>query len=506
MERKRGNITVMKPTNGETVKPLSKEQFQTFSELTRRILLASQLGVDTYDGNRDIYQALGYPSQATLTYQNYWGRYLRHDIAKAIIDRPVKASWKGEISIIENIKEVETPFEKAWSEIYDRLKLKSIFIRADRLTGLGHYSAIFLGLDDVTSAEGLKNPVSPQGTKKLLYVKPLSEQSAEISTFEENTKSDRFGLPLIYNVKITSGENQKTVPVHYSRVVHLVEDLMEDEVYGTPRLQAVYNRLIDLEKLIGGDAEMFWRGARPGYTGEVQPDYQMTDTQFNELKEQIDEFENNLRRVLINEGVKYDALAQQIADPINHVDVQMQMISAVTGIPKRILTGSERGELSSAQDKQEWITYVTSRREEQNEPMILRPFIDKCIGIGVLPKPTTPYIIRWDKMFSLTDEEKVNMGKNRALTMKEFAMSSIEEYIPLDLFLKDFLNFDEVQVEEIINNRKRAIKEEEELTKDEEEIIGGFPGNGTSGTTGNQDKRQNPNPVSGVHRIKQVEK
>lgn len=455
---------------------------RVFSDLVARIRLASQLGLDTYEGERDVYRALGYPKE--LVWANYWNRYKRHDIAKAVIDRPVKASWKGNIQVIETVKKQETPFEKAWTEIYDTLKLKSIFIRADKLTGIGRYSVLFLGLSDAKTKEDFAKPVTKSGVK-LIYVKALSENAATISEFETNTANARYGLPLFYNIQIKSGTTNDSVRVHYTRIVHLVEDLLEDEIYGTPRLEAIYNRLIDLEKEIGGDAEMFWRGARPGYTGEVDPNFTMTAEMQTALKEQIDEYENNLRRILVNEGVKYQALTQEIADPINHVDIQIQMISAVTGIPKRILVGSERGELSSAQDKQEWISYVTSRREEQNEPMILRPFIDKCIEIGVLPKPKTPYIVKWDKLFSLSDTEKVEMGKNRALAMKEYAMAGIEDYVPYDLFCEFYLNFDEVQIETLVNARKRAVKEEEELKPEEEEFIQQNPFGGNGGFSNN---------------------
>jgi hypothetical protein len=443
--------------------------FSALSEITTRLKLSSQFGKDTYSGNRDIYEALGYPT--SLTFDNYWSRYLRHDIAKAIIDRPVKASWKGPIEVIETILQKESAFEKAWIELFDRLKLKSVFIRADKLTGIGRYSVIFLGLNDTGSVESLRNPVSKKEGLKLLYVKPLSENTAKVDTYEADPKSERYGLPLTYNINLTTGDKKSVIVVHYSRVVHLIEELVEDEVFGTPRLQAVYNRLVDMEKLIGGDAEMFWRGARPGYTGEVQPDYQMTDEMFNSLREQIDEFENNLRRVLINEGVSYKAFEQQIADPTGHVEVQMQMISAVTGIPKRILTGSERGELSSAQDKLEWLSYVTSRREEQNEPMILRPFIDKCIEIGVLPEPASPYRIVWDKLFSLSDKEKVEIGRLRAEAIKSYATSSSQDLFPLDLFCKLFLSLDETQIEEILSRRKEGFDEEEEIMPDEKELL-----------------------------------
>jgi uncharacterized protein len=460
----------MEATKEDTKKTNGKNILQVFTELAGRIQLATKLGVDTYGGDRDIYNALGYPK--TMTYTDYWTRYIRQDIAKAVIDRPVKASWKGHIEVIETIKKSETPFEKKWVEIFDGLQLKSTFIRADKLTGIGRYSVLFLGLNDAANIEGFKNPVRKTGSLKLLYVKPISEKNATIAEFEKNPNNERFGLPKLYNIDTTDGVNSQTIVVHYSRIVHLVEDLGENEVFGTPRLQAVYNRLIDLEKIVGGDAEMFWRGARPGYTGEVDPDYQMSDAAYNDLQDQIAEFENNLRRVLINQGVKYNALAQQIADPLPHIDGQIQMISSVTGIPKRILIGSERGELSSAQDKQEWISYVTSRREEQNEPMILRPFIDKCIEIGVLPKPSNPYIIVWDKLFSLSDAEKVEMGKNRSETVKNYTMNSLAlEIIPTDVFAKHFLAFDETQVAELMDKVDEEIIKEKAFTEEEATVI-----------------------------------
>ncbi len=234
----------------------------------------------------------------------------------------------------------------------------------------------------------------------------------------------------------------------------------------------MFNRLIDLEKLVGGDAEMFWRGARPGYTGTVSENYNMSKEALADLQNQIDEFEHHLRRVLINEGVTYDALAQQIADPKNHVDVQIQMISAVTGIPKRILVGSERGELSSAQDKQEWISYVSARREEQNEPMILRPFIDKCIELKILPAPVDSYYIVWDKLFSLSDKEKVDVGKIRAEAIKAFTTNPVAmEFFPMRVFLEYVLGMDDAQIEEVMQAQIEEHGEEVVMSEIEDEIL-----------------------------------
>lgn len=446
------------------------------STLLNRISLGTQMGTQSYGGDRNITTALGYVEN--LTFEHYLARYFRQDIAKAIIDRPVKASWKGDIEVIETTKSKTTKFEKEWRKLYIKLKLKSIFMRADKLTGLGSYSVLLLGLNDIKTEKGFENKVKKGA--KLIYVKPFSEKSAVIDKWDEDQRSPRFGKPLYYKIsvssqgltslstsRIKSQTYSNDLIVHYSRVVHLTEDILEDEVFGIPRLQVVFNRLMDLEKLIGGDAEMFWRGARPGYTGNVKQDYEMTPDMLEDLNDQIKEFEHNLKRVLVNEGVDYKSLEQQIADPESHVNVQIQMISAVTGIPKRILVGSERGELSSAQDKQEWISYVTARREEQNEPGILRPFIDHLLEYEIIPKhKSEDYVIVWDKLFSLSDSEKVILGKNRAIALKEYSTNPAAQYMfPMPIFMKYYLGMDDNQISEIeeynLENREKELTIEE---------------------------------------------
>jgi uncharacterized protein len=459
--------TIQKKADTANISPTS---LAVMSTLLNRIALGSKVGTQSYGGDRNIYAALGYPE--SLTFDNFLGRYFRQDMAKAIIDRPVKASWKGDITVLENTKTKKTKFEKQWNELYTKLKLKSIFVRADKLTGLGRYSVLLLGLNDVTSNVGFRNKV--RKGSKLVYVKPFSEESATIEELENDQRNKRYGLPKYYKIRLkneklsSSSTRGKTkmaatfddsIIVHYSRVIHITEDILEDEIYGLPSLEVVFNRLLDLEKLVGGDAEMFWRGARPGYTGSVKPDYEMTPEMLADLQDQIKEFEHNLKRVLVNEGIDYKSLEQQIADPSAHVDVQVQMISAVKGIPKRILIGSERGELSSAQDKQEWDSYVASRREEVNEPCILRPFIDHMIEYKIIEAPkNNDYIIIWDKLFSLSDKEKVDLGKNRAVALKEYSTNPAAQYmIPYDMFLKFLLGLDDNQISTIVEHRKELI-------------------------------------------------
>jgi len=391
---------------------------QLLGNMVARAMIASGLGYQ-YGTDRDLYQALGYKTE--LQFEDYYNRYKRHDIAKAIIDRPVKASWQGQLELIESNQADETKFEKEWKRLNLKLGLKPKLMRVDRLTGIGEYGVLLLGLDDAKSPSDLVNPVKP-GTRKLVYIRPFGQKNAIIDSYEDTPTNERYGMPKIYKMQtVDLNNNQGTeVKVHYSRIINIVDDPLESEIIGTPRLEVVFNRLMDLDKIVGGDAEMFWRGARPGYQGVVDKDFSMTQATKDALKDELDEMEHNLRRYFVNQGVEMKALAQQIADPSKHFDIAIQCISAVTGIPKRVLTGSERGELASSEDRDEWLTYVQNRREEHVEPRIVRPFVDRLIELGILPEPEESYMIDWADLFSLSEKQRVEIGKSRATALREY--------------------------------------------------------------------------------------
>jgi len=482
----------MERTKKGNLKTLSSADIQTLSSmLVTRANLAAALG-QQYGGDRDIYQALGYPT--ILEYVDYTTRYTRQDIAKAIIDRPVKATWQGDLEVIETLDAEKTTFEKEWQQLDWDLGLKTVLSKVDRLSGLGRYGVLFLGLDDVSNNEGFAKPVK-SGKRQLKYIKPLGEGNAKISTYEENPTNARYGMPLLYDVEVMDAPSKvsKQIKVHYTRMIHLIDDGLQSEVYGIPRLEAVFNRLMDLEKLVGGDAEMFWRGARPGYQGKLDENYQMTDAARAILQDQVDEYENNLRRIFVNEGMDLKALETQISDPKNHVDIQLQMISAVTGIPKRILTGSERGELSSGQDANEWKTYVQARREDHAEPNIIRPFIERLIELKILTNPKDGYYrIKWLDLFSISEKERVEIGKARANALREYTYNPMaEEIIPPAAFLEFFLGLSAGQIELIGKMRDEGLTEEEkERMREIKEILNPapIPKEGTEGTEGKNDE------------------
>ncbi|TSA08020.1 MAG: DUF1073 domain-containing protein [Deltaproteobacteria bacterium] len=438
-------------------------ELQTLSVIVARAKLAGQMGLQ-YGGDRDLYQALGY--KLTLTYQDYYDQYSRQDIAAAVIDRPVDATWRGGFELLESDDNNETDLEKAFYELYDKLALHPKFSRLDKLTGIGQYGLLLLGLSDVRTSQDFAMPVNGPALK-LLWVKPFGEGSALTNVIEYVTDSsdERYGQPLFYTItvsNVSTGTSQE-IKVHHSRVIHVADGLLESEIEGTPRLKVVFNRLMDLEKLVGASAEMFWRGARPGYQGKVDKETFLSEATKLGLQAQIDEYEHDLRRMILNEGITWDTLASQVSDPEKHVLVQLQMISAVTGIPLRILLGSEIGQLASTQDRDNWLSLVIGRRTEFAEPTIIRPFVDRCIEYGVLPAPAKDYSIQWQDLWSQSDKDKADIANTLSLALKNYATAgpTVESVLPPASFLREIMKFDDEQIALIEEEKKAAMAEEQ---------------------------------------------
>ena len=428
-----------------------------------------ELGVQ-YEGRRRLYDALSYPQ--VVTFEDMYDRYLRQDIAHAIVSRPVSATWAGDLDIFETQEEDDTELEKAWHELSNSLLIKTELSRVDTLACLGKFALLFLGFDDVSSPQGYATPVSKSKKRKLLYVRPFGYNVVRIKLLETDMTSPRYGMPTLYEVSPSlsaevQGEqlvSENPILVHWTRVIHVCLNNIASNYLGTPILEAPYNRLVDLEKLVGGSAEMFWRGARPGYQGVVKDEFILGEDAKEKIQRQLDEYESDLRRFLVINGVEMSALETQVADPQTHIQAQIQMISAVTSIPSRILSGSERGELASTQDRDSWFDFIGARRSEYAEPKIMRPLIDRLIEFGALPPPKSEsdgYRIQWPALYRIPEKEKAEMGRTRATATQQYATSPFAtSIIPLKAFYKYILGLSDDDIEYIEKVSRTELEDE----------------------------------------------
>jgi hypothetical protein len=370
------------------------------SDLLSRARLANLVG-KTFGGKRDLYEALGYAR--VLTAEDSRQRYSRQGIAARVVEAKPQATWRGGAELVEDEDpNVSTPFEEAFEELDKRLYVWTVFQRADILAGFGRYSVILIG------AEGsLETPLPKlRSIEDVLYLACYAEDDATISQWVEDTADPRFGLPLTYQVsKRNSGKKTLNLRVHHSRVVHVADGLLDDRVYGVPRLDRIWNYLDDLDKVSGGGAEAFWIRANQGKQINIDKEMEVDADALKDLKEQAEEFDNGMRRTFTTRGAEVTMLGSDVANFSGPVSGIISLISGATEIPQRILLGSERGELASTQDKSAWDERIRDRRDSFASPSVVRPFVDALINAGALPKPVE-YNVRWPEVDELGDAER----------------------------------------------------------------------------------------------------
>jgi len=394
----------------------------------RQAYARSMQGITAYGGRRDYWEVLGYT--AVIEPEAYRLRYERQDIAKRIVELPCNDTWKNPPVISEN-DDVDTPFVRAWLTFVKKFRTWSLLRRADILSGIGHFGVIMLGVND----EKLSSV--PIGEGRLLYLRPYSQERVAIATWETNTTSKRYGLPLTYNITTSPGETGDfpgtgTIAVHYTRVIHLAEGRLDSETFGMPRLKSVYNLLDDAMKIVGGTAEATWLNMRPGLAIGPKDGFSIDDgaDATDAFLDEIDRYANDPLRVLRLIGMEANPIGGgQVMDSTAPADTNLSRISAATGIPQRVLIGSASGDLASArEDMRQWAGQINTRQTTYVEPDILYPFIDKMIAIGELPAPSNGYTVgtlqpdgqtrRWPTILEQTDDEQAEttLKKAQAIT------------------------------------------------------------------------------------------
>ncbi len=416
-------------------------RLQILSQLVSRLSFAEAMKI--YDGDRDFFDALGYPDQ--LKFENFEARYRRGDIAGTIVDTPALHAWKkppilkdGDWSKEDDKKmkagtqPTRTLFLQAWNQIVKNKHVFSYLSRLDSLSRLGRYAVLLVG---ASGADNLKSPLQEKSStshKELLYFSVFSEGRASISEFETDAKSPRYSLPLHYN--LSYGDERGTVPVHSSRIVHAAERLTEDDIYGLPILERPFNRLIDLDKMVGGGAEGAWQTINRGIQADVREGYAMTPDEEEELEEQIQLYIHGQKSLLKTSGLDLKSLGAEVASPTSLADLVISLIAATVRIPKRILLGTEMGKLASSQDETNFAAEITSRQMNYLEPRILRPLIDRLVYCGCIPEPVSgEYEVYWPPYAEQSQNDRKTVAEAEKTEFEAYQIPKISRWRKMGL-------------------------------------------------------------------------
>lgn len=406
---------------------------------------------------------------------DYIAQYLRGDIAFRLVNAYPDACWEGNITVSDDDEsEDETEFESAYNSLAKKIKLISCVNKLDKAVGLGQFGVLFIGLRDGRSPSQPVSTSKKYGPNSILFLNPYTEKNCSILSYDQNPQSPRFGFPDMYRVvsgglssKGSVGLGTTTIEVHHSRIIHVAEGALENELIGVPRLLPVLNRLIDKEKIIGGSANMFWLNGRGGLLINSPKDSIIKDPDL--LKKNMTDYAENLTRFLLTVGMDVKALEFSTPDPRPNIEVIYEAITAATSIPKRILVGSERGNLASSQDENNWNNKVKQRREGYCTESILKPIIDWFIARGILPAPINDeYAVVFPSLSALSEKDKSEIARNKSQALSTYVNTmDVESVMGPKQFMEDVLDEeykpDTLEPDDTADSQADALSAEEDL-------------------------------------------
>lgn len=372
-----------------------------------------------FGGLRDYYKTFGW--NPNPEHQNYVAKYLKQDIATRIINSYPDAYWTDEVT-------VEAEWAQTWDDLVKKHDIYAALRKVDIFAGLGAFAILIVGIND---GQQLSTPVQPvranaARAREITYLQPYLEGSVEVTEFDENPTSPRFGLPVMYRVKpgdvsttrsntLVRSRQQREFLVHFSRVLHLADNTMENISFGHSRLESIYNTLDDLLKVVGGSAETYWLTANRGMQVNVDKDLELEPEDAQALSDEIEEYQHNLRRFIRTRGVDVKALGADVSDPRGTFDVLISVLAANTGIPQRVLLGAEAGQLASQQDRANWAVQVDQKESNWAYPKVLKPFMQLLSNTGILPEIDWAKVkITWPEPFKMSPLERGQTSAQQA--------------------------------------------------------------------------------------------
>lgn len=396
-----------------------------FNSFTNR--LGSLLGFSHGD-KRDTYSIYGYPDElgSTNGFDRMFAMSRREGISNRITHGVAKTCWRDGFELLSDPEDPETTEMVDDLELLKQIGMVAKLEAADILNRIGRFSVLLVGVPD--SLE-LKDPIGRANPNQLdqIYFKAFAYDGITINEWDKDETSPRFGLPLIYQVnrgnntqrheKDTAGT--RTLNVHWSRIVHLNENGLVSDIEGMGALEPVFNRILDLDKTVGGSAEAYFRNARGKIAYEIDPTFSADLLNIEGSKEAFndaaEEFTNQWKDHTVAIGAKVKTLPTIHESPLDTVKVIIWSISGYTGIPGRILTGEGAGQLAGSEDQMAYNQLIADRQRQKCATWAwgVLKILDEAGMIALDPK--------WKLIFTqqkpATEQQQVSMDLQRADTL-----------------------------------------------------------------------------------------
>jgi hypothetical protein len=195
----------------------------------------------------------------------------------------------------------------------------------------------------------------------------------------------------------------------------------DGSIYGIPELEAPYNSLMDLRKIMGAGGEGFYKNAAKDVIFNLQDGAGATQNKalLDAFNEEYDDWASNRsRRSLWTPGMEAKTLDANLANPKEFFFNSLYDVAAATKTAATIIIGQQTGRMASEEDSKSHLSSMKSRQENFLTELVEKS-IDWMIKWGVLP--SSEYEIEWDDLLAISDEQKlVGVDKMADINQKQF--------------------------------------------------------------------------------------
>lgn len=369
----------------------------------------------------DHYADFGWPTE--VTFSDLQTIYTRNGLAQAAVEGHIAKVWETDPELFES-EEAHDPTEleetfKRWAE---DLRLWQKVSEADRRSMVGDYAGLILQVADNLNWEHPLGKV--RGLEDIWDLIPAWEGELTPATWDTDTKSRRYGQPITYQyteqpIRGRAGApSPRNLVIHHSRVIiwSTTGDLL-----GRSILRAGYNALLDVEKVIGGGAEGFWKNARQSLSLDVDANANLAklaqalgvgvEELGSKLNDIVDDWAKGFDKALITQGIKPQALNITMPQPEEFQDGPMKLFAASVRMPVRVMIGNVTGERATVEDEHAWAKRCNGLREKEKRPLI-KTLLNRLEACGALP--TVDWYIDWADLTSGTLSERLDVAAKMA--------------------------------------------------------------------------------------------
>lgn len=397
----------------------ANESFADTQSLRGKIAAAVSGGYDFADTLHNVYLDYGYPE--TLEFFHFWNMYRRFGIAASVAELPVDIGWVDEPEILASEQ-----FRREFDSLATRLQLWTRLKGLDRRQRVGRYAGLFMRVKDGKApSEPLEGKLP--GATALVQVVPLYEGQLKVLNTDNDPTSETFGLPTMYqfNGGEVGNRNEKeanSFNIHPSRIVIAAEGADNGDIYGISSLEASYNSLMDLRKIIGAGGEGFYKNAAQSVVFELNDASKATANAalLDKFNTEFDAFSHDrFRRAMWTPGLTPKTLESSLANPKDFFTNALNDVAAASKIPATILIGQQTGRLASDNDSRHFLSMLNSRRKNFQTDLVMAT-LEWCMKWGILPR--SPIELEWSDLLASSDEERLaNAAKMATINKDQFS-------------------------------------------------------------------------------------